>query len=97
MSECNLETHGLASRIPGSDKRWEGHVVYRMRNMVDSYKNHPSVIFWSLGNEAGYGQNFVKMREAALEIDKTRPIHYNPDTDFRSSDVLSDMYIRQEK
>ena len=97
MSECNLETHGLARIIPASDKKWEGHVVYRMENMVETYKNHPCVVFWSLGNEAGYGENFVKMREAALKIDPTRPIHYNPDTDFRSSDVLSDMYTHQEK
>lgn len=97
MSECNLETHGLARRIPGSDKRWTKHVVYRMRNMVESYKNHPCVVMWSLGNEAGYGKNFERMREVADALDGTRPVHYNPDPKLEISDVMSDMYTLCEK
>lgn len=97
MSECNLETHGIARRIPASDKKWTKHVVYRMTNMVETYKNHPCIVMWSLGNEAGFGDNFAKMKEAALEIDNTRPIHYNPDKKLTVSDVMSDMYTRQEQ
>lgn len=97
VCECNLETHSLANKIPASDGKWTGNVVYRMQNMVETYKNHTCIVMWSLGNEAGYGSNFVKMREAAEAIDNTRPFHYNPDDDFKSADVLSDMYTRQEK
>ena len=92
MSECNLETHGLAKRIPRNDKVWLKHCLYRMENMVDSLKNHASIIFWSLGNESGNGSVFKKMREAALKIDATRPIHYEPDNTMKVSDVLSEMY-----
>lgn len=97
MSECNLETHGLAHIIPRNNKKWSDNCVYRMRNMVNSFKNHPSIISWSLGNESGFGQTFVDMREAALAIDNTRFIHYHPDTTGKVGDVVSDMYIRQEK
>lgn len=94
MSECNLETHGLAYKIPRNNPKWTDACVYRMTNMVKSFKNHPSIIFWSLGNEAGTGSSFLKMKEAALEIDNTRPIHYEPY--HKASDILSSMYLKQE-
>ncbi len=97
MCECNLETHGLAFMIPRNNKKWTANCVYRMRNMVNTFKNHPSIISWSLGNEAGFGTAFREMREAALAIDKTRFIHYHPDTTAEVGDVVSDMYTRQEK
>ncbi|MCL2630605.1 MAG: DUF4981 domain-containing protein [Firmicutes bacterium] len=97
MCENNLETHGLALTIPRGNKNWSAHCVYRMQNMVNSYKNHPSIISWSLGNEAGFGKSFFDMRNSALEIDTTRFIHYHPDTTAgKVSDVLSGMYVRWE-
>jgi Beta-galactosidase/beta-glucuronidase len=95
ICENNLETHGLAYMIPRGNKNWTARCAYRMRNMVESYKNHPSVVCWSLGNESGTGKAFFKMREAALEIDKTRFIHYEPYPAV--SDVLSEMYTVREK
>ncbi|MDR3293401.1 MAG: hypothetical protein LBT20_04775, partial [Clostridiales bacterium] len=56
MSECNLETHGLAKHVPRNSRKWLKHCNYRMENMVNSFKNHASVIFWSLGNESGNGR-----------------------------------------
>ncbi|MDR2266981.1 MAG: DUF4981 domain-containing protein [Christensenellaceae bacterium] len=97
MSENNLETHGLAFILPKNSKLWTKHCVYRMQNMVNTFKNHPCIISWSLGNEAGFGSSFVAMRQAALEIDKTRFIHYEPDTSCKVSDVLSEMYSTVEK
>ena len=97
MAECNLETHGLAFMIPRNSKKWTANCVYRMRNMVNTFKNHPCIISWSLGNESGFGSAFREMKEAALAIDKTRFIHYHPDTTADVSDVVSDMYTRQEK
>ncbi|MGB4564406.1 MAG: glycoside hydrolase family 2 TIM barrel-domain containing protein, partial [Dethiobacteria bacterium] len=92
MDENDLETHGLRHRIPGSDPRWRGQCVDRMVRMVERDKNHPCVIIWSLGNEAGYGENFRAMKRAALEIDSTRPIHYEGDHVLDISDLFSMMY-----
>ena len=95
MSENNLETHGLAHIIPGSNPKWSAQCCYRMANMVNSFKNHSCIIFWSLGNESGNGKTFADMKETALAIDNTRPIHYEPDAHVEVSDVLSEMYTVQ--
>ncbi len=95
MSENNLETHGLAIKIPGSDPKWSKQCCYRMKNMVNSFKNHSCILFWSLGNESGVGQTFADMKAAALSIDNTRPIHYEPDAYLEVSDIMSEMYTVQ--
>lgn len=95
MSENNLETHGLAKRIPSGSKLWLPHVLYRMTNMVLTHRNHPCILFWSLGNESGIGKNFFAMREATLALDDTRPIHYEPY--HKASDMVSEMYTLQTK
>ena len=95
MSENNLETHGLAHIIPGSNPLWSAQCCYRMSNMVNSYKNHSCIIFWSLGNESGNGKTFADMKATALAIDDTRSIHYEPDAHVEVSDVLSEMYTVQ--
>ncbi|MBD3188627.1 DUF4981 domain-containing protein [Candidatus Bathyarchaeota archaeon] len=92
LDECNLESHGMRNRIPTSRKRWTAACIDRMTRMVERDKNHASVIMWSLGNEAGNGENFIKMKQAALEIDDSRPIHYEGDYELRESDVFSSMY-----
>ncbi|MCH4890117.1 hypothetical protein EZV73_21230 [Acidaminobacter sp. JC074] len=92
MDECNVETHGLRDKIPGSKPMWTLAVVDRMKRMVEQHKNHACIIFWSLGNESGYGDNFRYMKEAALKIDHTRPIHYEGDHVLDISDVFSMMY-----
>jgi beta-galactosidase len=79
VDEANVESHGTSygrERIPGSDPQWRRAVEDRMERMVHRDKNHPSVIMWSLGNEAGHGRNFVHMVEAAQRIDTSRPFHY---------------------
>ncbi len=97
MAETNLESHGLAMFIPKGLKSWRDQCVYRARNMVGRLRNHPCIISWSLGNEAGYGKNFRIMKEKILEMDKTRFIHYEPDASAKTSDVLSEMYSKVEK
>lgn len=96
LGEANVESHGLCHVIPGSDPQWTAAVVDRMVGMVERDKNHACIIMWSLGNEAGEGDNFMKMKQAALEIDKTRPIHYEPDHGKLVSDVQTSMYTRVE-
>ena len=97
MAENNLETHGLAFMIPRNSKLWTEHCIYRLNNMVNTLKNHPCIVSWSLGNEAGFGKAFFAMRQAVLAIDTTRFIHYEPDTSGKVSDVLSEMYAKLEK
>lgn len=92
MDECNLETHGIRDKVPSSKQEWEAPCVDRMKRMVERDKNHPSIIFWSLGNEAGTGTVFVKMKKATKKIDKTRPIHYEGDHKLIYSDLFSMMY-----
>ncbi len=92
LDECNLESHGLRDVLPGSDSDWTEACVDRMVSMVERDKNHPCIIIWSLGNEAGFGDNFKKMKKAALEIDLTRPIHYEGDYKFKITDIISYMY-----
>jgi len=93
IDECNLESHGLRDILPNSDPNWTDACVDRMIRMVERDKNHPCVIMWSLGNEAGMGDNFEKMKNAALAIDETRPIHYEGDYEQKVSDIISFMYF----
>jgi beta-galactosidase len=80
MDENNVETHGLSYQrriLPGDKPEWEPAVVDRMRRTVIRDRGYPCVVMWSLGNEAGYGNAFMKMREAARAADpQLRPIHY---------------------
>ncbi len=93
MDECDLETHGVRRKgVPGSNPMWTDAVVDRMERMVLRDRNHACVFMWSLGNEAGDGDNFMKMKNAALKLDSTRQFHYEGDFTFTKSDVISRMY-----
>jgi beta-galactosidase len=93
IDEANIESHGMGYRLDrtlGNKPEWELAHVDRTVRMVERDKNHPSVIFWSLGNEAGPGVNFVATSKAARAIDPTRPIHYERYNEV--ADVDSTMY-----
>ena len=93
MDEADVETHGIRRKgVPAGDPLWTAAVVDRMERMVARDRNNPCVFMWSLGNEAGYGDNFARMKEAARELDDTRPFHYEGDYDQSVSDVISRMY-----
>ncbi|MCP4762424.1 MAG: beta-galactosidase, partial [archaeon] len=92
LDECNIESHGLRKILPNSLPEWTNACLDRMTSMVERDKNHPCIFMWSLGNEAGTGDNFIKMKASALEIDHTRPIHYEGDYNFEYSDIYSVMY-----
>ncbi len=93
MDETDLESHGVRRKnCPGDDPRWTGTCVDRAQRMVLRDRNHACVCFWSLGNEAGDGENFMYMRKAILALDDTRLIHYEGEFDFDKSDFISRMY-----
>lgn len=80
MDEANLEAHSLWMEYndsPVKNPQWKESIVARGIAMAERDKNNPSVVLWSLGNEAGYGENMDAMADAIREIDKSeRPIHY---------------------
>jgi len=97
IDEANLESHGLRgyfSNVPD----WHSAFVERAIRMVERDKNHPSVIFWSLGNESGCGPNHAAMSGWIKEYDPTRPIHYEgaagQPVDYPYVDMISRMYAR---
>lgn len=93
MDEANVESHGVRKKgIPGKKKEWLAAIIDRGTRMVHRDKNHPCIFMWSLGNEAGYGHNFIEMKKAILAIDATRLCHYEGDLALHVSDVLSTMY-----
>ncbi len=86
IDECDLETHGVENAFGlcslasieeiASNEEWRDTMLNRMERMVERDKNFTSVIMWSLGNEAQFGTNFVKMSEYAKSRDNTRLVHY---------------------
>lgn len=91
MDETNLETHGIYSQYPASNPDWTAAVVDRAQQMVHRDQNHPSVIIWSLGNEAGKGSNLVAMHDWIRSYDTTRPIHYDSGGVGDNSPQVSDI------
>jgi beta-galactosidase len=75
IDEANLETHAIGSKL-SHDPEWMLAHVERAQRMVLRDKNHPSIIFWSLGNESGHGPNHAAMAQWIKEYDPTRFIHY---------------------
>ncbi len=93
MDECDMESHGVRRKnVPGSNPLWTAAVVDRAQRMVLRDRSHACICFWSLGNEAGDGSNFTRMKEAMLELCDLYPIHYEGDFDFTKSDFISRMY-----
>ncbi|MEZ5032726.1 MAG: glycoside hydrolase family 2 TIM barrel-domain containing protein [Saprospiraceae bacterium] len=77
FDEANLETHYLGGQL-SNDPRWTAAFLDRAVRMVDRSRNHPCIIAWSLGNEAGRGPNHAAMAGWIHAADLTRPIHYEP-------------------
>jgi len=101
MDECDNETHGM-ERIGkwaflATEPEWEAAHLDRMERMVERDKNNPSVVMWSLGNEAGYGPHHQAMAKLARKRDPDRPVHYEGAHPYQTSepdclDMISRMY-----
>lgn len=90
LDEANVESHGVRDNVPASNPDWTQNCVDRARSMVQRDKNHPCVVIWSLGNEAGSGSNFQSMYDYIHSADPTRPVHYEGNS--RYADMTSYMY-----
>ena len=75
MDETNAETHGLRGNIT-TWPDWTPAFLERTQRMAERHKNHPSIIFWSLGNESGYGASHGAMAGWLHTFDPTRPVAY---------------------
>lgn len=97
-AESNLESHGMGYREHTLAKNPEfakAHIERQEGNII-TYKNHPSIIVWSLGNEAGYGVNFEKAYDWVKAYDKTRPCQFEQARHDGKTDVFCPMYMGYE-
>ena len=105
IDEANIESHGMGygektlAKVP----EFEAAHLERIRRMIQRDYNHPSVIIWSLGNEAGDGPNFAKGYALVKEMDPSRPVHYERTFDYKdgrntpNSDIACPMYFGYER
>ena len=97
-AESNLESHGMGYGEGTLAKREDyakAHIE-RQEGNVCSFKNHPSIIVWSLGNEAGYGPNFEKAYDWIKAYDNTRPVQYEQAGHWGKTDIFCPMYMGYE-
>ncbi len=96
IDENDLETHGFEPLgwhgNPTDDPAWTDVLVDRVTRMVRRDAHHPSIVLWSLGNEAGSGRNLASMAAAIRDLDPSRPLHYEGDWSSAAVDVYSRMY-----
>ncbi|MGN1284183.1 MAG: glycoside hydrolase family 2 protein, partial [Candidatus Limosilactobacillus intestinavium] len=107
MAENNLETHGTwqkmgqtepSDNVPGDLPEWREAVIDRARNNYETFKNHTSILFWSLGNESYAGEDIEAMQQFYKKHDSSRLVHYEgvvhkPELKDRISDIESHMYL----
>lgn len=94
VDEANIESHGMgfgANTLAARSDFLAAHMD-RTQRMVERDKNHPSVIIWSLGNEAGFGKNFKATSAWIRQRDPSRPIHYEGAGSAAAVDIVSHMY-----
>ena len=97
VDEANIESHGMGFE-PGvtlaGRPDWLAAHMDRTRRMVERDKNHASIIIWSLGNEAGDGENFDSTAAWIRARDPSRPILYEPSEERDNIDIVAPMYVR---
>ncbi|KAF7525290.1 hypothetical protein PCG10_005175 [Penicillium crustosum] len=86
----------VLAKYTSDSPSWREAYLDRITQMLQRDKNHPSIIIWSLGNEAWYGCNHVSMSEYAKKHDPTRLVHYEGDRKSKTADMCSFMYVELE-
>ncbi len=86
IDECDIETHGVEHAYGlcslasideiAANPKWTDAMLSRMERMVERDKNNPSIVMWSMGNEAQFGENYVKMADYTKRRDSSRLVHY---------------------
>ena len=94
VAEANIESHGMGygDKTIAKDPQFELAHLERVRRSVQRDFNHPSVIIWSLGNEAGDGPNFTKAYAMVKEMDSSRPVQYERAEGGPNTDIACPMY-----
>lgn len=96
IDEANIESHGMGygAQSLAKDSTWKASHLFRTRNMFERDKNQPSVIIWSLGNEAGNGINFDATYDYLKSVELNRPVQYEQAHGGRNTDINAPMYAR---
>jgi beta-galactosidase len=110
IDEANIEVHGMGTTNQGLDgnkkkqavhpaylPQWQNTFMDRTIKMFERDKNYPCIITWSLGNEAGNGQNFFATYKWLKDNDSTRPTQYEGATGAANTDIQAPMYWSIEK
>ena len=93
-AEANFESHGMGydrTRL-AQNPDFRKAIVERNICNVEIQKNHPSIIFWSMGNESGHGDNFKEAYHAIKALDNTRPVQYERAGLAKETDIFCPMY-----
>lgn len=94
VAEANIESHGMGygDKTLAKEPTYEKAHLERNESNIKIYKNHPSIIFWSVGNEAGYGPNFEKAYDLVKAYDPSRPCKYEQAGQNGKTDIFCPMY-----
>lgn len=94
VAEANIESHGMGygDKTLAKEPTYEKAHLERNESNIKIYKNHPSIIFWSMGNEAGYEPNFEKAYDLVKAYDPSRPCQYEQAGQNGKTDIFCPMY-----
>ena len=94
VAEANIESHGMGygDKTLAKEPTYEKAHLERNESNIKIYKNHPSIIFWNVGNEAGYGPNFEKAYDLVKAYDPSRPCQYEQAGQNGKTDIFCPMY-----
>ena len=105
IDEANIEAHGMGACFQESFDEaahtsalpdWEAAHMDRVKRMLERTKNHACIITWSLGNEAGNGQNMYAAYDWVKQRDPSRPVQYEQAGESRNTDIVCPMYPKIE-
>lgn len=95
VDEANIESHGMgydSVSTLATKPLWKEAHLERVARMISRDRNHPSVIVWSMGNEAGFGSNFKAISDLVHQMDSSRPVQYERAELDAATDIVCPMY-----